>query len=98
MIMATILCFIFLNSRFFREIRPWSYHNNGVLNEITSTISWYYLNIQKTKMGEEPYERQHRLQRQKSGCKNPFVPFKHGVKDDMTNFEPLQTLQEKDPE
>ena len=46
-------------------------------------------------MGEE---RQHRLQRQKSGCKNPFVSFKHGVKDDMTIFEPLQTLQEKDHE
>ena len=52
------------------------------------------MNTQETKMGE----RQHRLQRQKSGCKNPFVPFKHGVKDDITNFEPLQTLQEKDPE
>ena len=38
----------------------------------------------------------HRLQRQKSGCKNPFVPFKHGVKDEVTNFEPLQTLQERD--
>ena len=49
-------------------------------------------------MEEQPYERQYRLQRQKSGCKNPFVPFKHGVKDDMTNFEPLQTLQEKDNE
>lgn len=61
-------------------------------------LQFYFFEFAEINMEEQPYERQYRLQRQKSGCKNPFVPFKHGVKDDMTNFEPLQTLQEKDNE
>ena len=39
--------------------------------------------------------RLHRLQRQKSGCKNPFVLVQHGRKGEVASFQPLKTLQEK---
>ena len=58
----------------------------------------FHYNFSSDLSMEDDPPQSHRLQRQKSGCKNPFVPFKSGVKDDMTNFEPLQTLQERDHE
>ena len=40
--------------------------------------------------------RTHRLKRQKSGCKNPFVPVQHGRQGEVASFQPLKTLQESE--
>ena len=44
--------------------------------------------------GEDWGHGEHKLRRQISGCKNPFVPFQHGA-NDTTCFEPLQTLKDQ---
>ena len=44
--------------------------------------------------GEDWSQGEHKLRRQISGCKNPFVPFQHGTTE-TTCFEPLQTLKDQ---